>query len=78
MYSLLLLIGAVATVSAQITTTTEAATSSGPDDCPLGWAYGGELGCYLFMPEHTRVTWLEALELCEIEVKSVFPSKFLV
>ena len=71
MYSLLLSIGV-----AFVSVSAEAATSSGQDECPLGWAFGGELGCYLFMPEQARVTWLEALELCEIEVMSVFPSNF--
>ena len=51
-------------------TTTEdfdTTTSSGAT-CPLGWIDDGKLGCFLFAPQMTGLSWIEALEYCEEQV----------
>ena len=49
------------------TTTPESATTATypAEGCPAGWVDGGHLGCFLFLPDQTRLTWLEGLEVCE-------------
>ena len=52
-------------------TTTEdfdTTTSSGAA-CPLGWIDDGKLGCFLFAPQMTGLSWIEALEYCEEQVQ---------
>ena len=52
------------------TTTTEDydTTTTSQVSCPLGWIDDGHLGCFLFAPEMSGISWIEALEYCEEQV----------
>ena len=43
--------------------------ASGQDSCPDGWVDGGSLGCFLFQTEQLHLSWLQALEYCEEQVR---------
>ena len=51
-------------------TTTEdyTTTTASGAACPLGWIDDGKLGCFLFAPQMTGLSWIEALEYCEEQV----------
>ena len=59
------------TTSRPSTSTTAASSSSSTPDpsCPLGWVDDGNLGCFLFAPQMAGLSWIEALEFCEEQVR---------
>ena len=65
------------TTSRPSTSTTAASSSSSTPDpsCPLGWVDDGNLGCFLFAPQMAGLSWIEALEFCEEQVRKA--SKFV-
>ena len=48
---------------------TTAASSTPDPSCPLGWVDDGNLGCFLFAPQMAGLSWIEALEFCEEQVR---------
>ena len=39
------------------------------ETCPEGWVDAGSVGCFLFQTDMVGVSWLQALEFCEEQVK---------
>ena len=55
------------------TTSTRSAAGEG---CPLGWIDNGDLGCFLFAADRVGLSWVEALEYCEEQVRN--PKNFFL
>ena len=57
------------TTTSRPSTSTTAASSTPDPSCPLGWVDDGNLGCFLFAPQMAGLSWIEALEFCEEQVR---------
>merc|ERR1711962_714908 len=40
-------------------------TTTSPEECPLGWVDGGHMGCFKFLTDDVKLSWVEAMVACE-------------
>jgi len=40
-------------------------TTTSPEECPLGWVDGGHMGCFKFLTNDVKLSWVEAVVACE-------------
>merc|ERR1712215_4469 len=40
-------------------------TTTSPEECPLGWVDGGHMGCFKFLTDDVKLSWVEAGVACE-------------
>ena len=56
--------------SDQTTTTSfSSTTKAGEESCPIGWIDNGDQGCFLFSSAMVGLSWVQALEYCEEQVR---------